>query len=524
MKKAVENSFECENCLTTIAFEKTKVCGRCRKTNYCCVECQTTDWKFHKSQCVAYAPPATEKKVVGKKCPVCLGELFNVGKLPCGHEFHFSCIGELQEFNLKCPVCRADLPPSAEKSCAAATDKYLDIRRKNKRPDGTYRRPNPEQKAEMADLFRGMKQAADQGHPTSQFNIGMFYWQGIIKQKDEKEALAWFEKAAMNGYTAANAFMGQFCHDRRDHVAAVQWWLKAAEGGCVLSQFNLGHAYFSGDGIEKDASLVMHWWAKSAEGGCQQALAMMAQLHCVGGYGAPRDMVAAMKFFKQINLDALDRDVKNKTIFCIGAGFDEIKEFESAFSYLMASAKNGNPQAQFRISLYYTFGYGVEKDAELGLKWLFKAANGDAEAKNNLAVHMSGLGKHAEAAALWEESAAGGFCMAYYNLSVVVKSGVGVAVDEGRALELCLRAAEGGHAPAEYNLGCHFFDLRDFKKSFFWFNKSASKGHLDAIFCLAASYSEGIGVARDDVKAEKLCRIAAGRGHPAAIENLKKFL
>lgn len=32
-----------------------KRCGRCRKSNYCSIECQKKDWQQHKRSCVPFA-------------------------------------------------------------------------------------------------------------------------------------------------------------------------------------------------------------------------------------------------------------------------------------------------------------------------------------------------------------------------------------------------------------------------------------------------------------------------------------
>lgn len=39
----------CSYCGQTVS--ELKLCGRCRKSRYCCVDCQRTDWKRHKSSC-----------------------------------------------------------------------------------------------------------------------------------------------------------------------------------------------------------------------------------------------------------------------------------------------------------------------------------------------------------------------------------------------------------------------------------------------------------------------------------------
>jgi len=38
----------------------------------------------------------------------------------------------------------------------------------------------------------------------------------------------------------------------QDYKEAVKWYLKAAEQGYALAQFNLGNMYYNGDGVLQD--------------------------------------------------------------------------------------------------------------------------------------------------------------------------------------------------------------------------------------------------------------------------------
>lgn len=53
---------------------------------------------------------------------------------------------------------------------------------------------------------------------------------------------------------------------------------KAAQGGIPQAQYFLGHAYRTGQGVEKNLALSIHWWAKAAEFGHQQAAESLSQL------------------------------------------------------------------------------------------------------------------------------------------------------------------------------------------------------------------------------------------------------
>lgn len=46
------------------------------------------------------------------ECPVCLTDLHetNCCSLPCGHKFHVTCIISATQYDLRCPMCRNDIP------------------------------------------------------------------------------------------------------------------------------------------------------------------------------------------------------------------------------------------------------------------------------------------------------------------------------------------------------------------------------------------------------------------------------
>ena len=99
-----------------------------------------------------------------------------------------------------------------------------------------------------------------------------------------------------------------------------------------------------------------------------------------------------------------------------------------------------------------------------------------------------------------------------------------VAQDDVQAVFWWRKAAEQGHAEAEYNLADMYFMGRgvtqDDSRALQWFRKAAEQGYADAENALANMYASGRGVSKDDALALEWFRRAAEQGNATAQNNL----
>jgi hypothetical protein len=85
------------------------------------------------------------------------------------------------------------------------------------------------------------KENAMKGDPKSQFNLGVFYTQGVVVPLDFREGF--------------------------------KWYLMSAQQGLAVGQFNTGIAYAIGQGVEKDRVQSYKWWNLAASQGFDGAAA-----------------------------------------------------------------------------------------------------------------------------------------------------------------------------------------------------------------------------------------------------------
>ena len=85
-------------------------------------------------------------------------------------------------------------------------------------------------------------------------------------------ALAWYRKAADQGYAEAQVILGWHYHTgegvpQDDDEEAVRWYRLAAGQGHAQAQYNLGVAYRDGDGVPQDDVESIRWFRLSADQG-----------------------------------------------------------------------------------------------------------------------------------------------------------------------------------------------------------------------------------------------------------------
>ncbi len=104
--------------------------------------------------------------------------------------------------------------------------------------------------------YKEFRAAADEGHADSQFNVALMFEQGIGVEKDEAQAVVWYEKSALQGNGPAQFNLGVLYENGRgtkvDFAKANQWYRKASMQGDPLAIGNLGMLYVRGDGVKEN--------------------------------------------------------------------------------------------------------------------------------------------------------------------------------------------------------------------------------------------------------------------------------
>jgi TPR repeat protein len=161
------------------------------------------------------------------------------------------------------------------------------------------------------------------------------------------------------------------------------------------------------------------------------------------------------------------------------------------------------------------------------------AEHGDAGAQYDLGwKYFKGEGvpkDDVQAVAWFRKAADQGHANAQYIISITYHYGQGgLAKDDVQAVMWLRKAADQGHSRAQYKLAWMYAYgegglAKDDIQAVAWFRKAADQGDADAQYTLGAMYGLGKGVAMDVVQSYMWIELAANQGHAKAIDARKKI-
>ncbi|MFO0929490.1 MAG: hypothetical protein U0736_21085 [Gemmataceae bacterium] len=195
------------------------------------------------------------------------------------------------------------------------------------------------------------RQLAAAGDPDAQRLLGDAYRLGMGTEKNEREAVRWYQQAADQGHAPSQLNLG-WCYEwgvgvNKNPSAAFRWYRKAAEADTALGQFYLGRCYEGGLWVSKDEKEAAAWYHKSA-----------AQQYALAQY--------------QLGV-----------LYSSGRGVG--KDLAQAVGWLRKAAAQGHAPPQFSLGWCYEQGIEVGKDLEEAKRWYRKAADqGHDEARKRL--------------------------------------------------------------------------------------------------------------------------------------------
>lgn len=141
--------------------------------------------------------------------------------------------------------------------------------------------------------------------------------------------------------------------------------------------------------------------------------------------------------------------------------------YGDAFLILQTASEKGLPEAQCLLGLLYI---NVNDDYTKGTFWL-------------------------------EQAAIQGHAIAQEFLGICLLDGIGVEINEQKALYWLKRAAEQNSVKAQGAIGVHYYRAKNYELALQWLTKAAEQNDAMAEYHLAIMYVGGLGIPQDYTKA-----------------------
>ena len=394
--------------------------------------------------------------------------------------------------------------------------------------------------------FNWFEKAAIQDYAQAQNSMGIMYENGQGTEKDIKQAIRWYTKAIKQGNGAANvklqdlvdkindADQQQELGDMfyagtdvdQDYKTALKWYIKAAEQGDSVHQYYLGNKYETTQG-HIDLTKALRWYQKATD----------------------QDHTNAQLSLKSLEKKITNADTQYAIARMYSNGKDVAKDDKKAFMWHQKAANQNHANSQSSLGYMYDTGKGVEQSYDQALKWYTKAANqGNAIAQSNLAEkYEKGQGTkqdYKQAAKWYQKSVDNGFAKAksyldnlmekitnadtQYAIASMYSDGDDVAKDDKKAFMWHQKAANQNNAKSQNSLGTMYYAGKGVEQSydqaFNWFKKAANLGLAIAQNNMGIMYEYGKGVKKSYLMAAEYYRLSAKNGYEKGIERANSAL
>ena len=316
----------------------------------------------------------------------------------------------------------------------------------------------------VSQAFAWTKAAAEKGHVAAQYLLGSAYSGGLGTPKDEQKALFWFTKAYEHGNEKASLKLAKVLAAAQPTLS-FQFAIESAEKGLSEAQLTVADCYAQALGVERNNSLALVWYQRAAEQDLPVAQFALGQAY-EHGVGVARDVVLAGQWYRE-------------------------------------AAGHGHPAARLALDRLDAAGHG--------------RANDSAKVRAGTRERRTDDGR-------WTRYAAHGRVDDFFHLGTMFEQGIGVEKSSKQARAWYKKAAEMGHAEAQFALA-HGLDASEQAQAAAWYRKAAAQGHADAQVALADLELQGVGgVAQDQLSALNWYAKAAEQDNAAAQFAIAKLL
>lgn len=234
------------------------------------------------------------------------------------------------------------------------------------------------------------KKSAEIGYPPAQATIGTLYLKGLpnLLEKDYQKGIDLVSKAVSQKSLTARYNLGMAYYNgdgvSKDLFKASQWLEVAVRQNFSEAQYTLGVMLLEGDGIKKSTTRGVKLLEQAAAQGHQLASKYLLKR----GVTENKPLVGNEVFNNPSNVED-EKLIQNARKFYTGVGF--AKDYDKAYDIFIALAKSGNAEASRFVGLMKLTGKGTDKNISEAKQWLSLAAQKGDKVASRMLNEYSGL-------------------------------------------------------------------------------------------------------------------------------------
>lgn len=406
-----------------------------------------------------------------------------------------------------------------------------------------------------------MKKSAEQAYGMAEYNLAALHIRGAGVEKNFAKAKEYCERALEHGSlspemeedakavleklkggcaedgTAASGMNPNATDSEKEEFKVL---LKSASDGDVDSQYCLGVAFALGRrGAVGDRSRAAEWYEKAANSGKVEAIVSLADCY-KDGVVANKGLVDAIALYEKA-AEQGDWRAQHLLAEIFSSNDLGVVDYAKAVKWALLAADNeGTADVLCLLGRCFENGLGIEKNITEAIKYYQRAAQKDNEEAKSALERLGGAEgdtlygqvkfgpgvtdqDKVACRKIYSEALAGSVGAEYEMGNILSKGMYGILIDKKEAFGWYLKAAEGGHAYAQYEVASWYSrgikDVVDWNDNaaFKWYWESACQLLPEAMRKVADCFCYGSGVKEDEECAKWWCVRAAKAGDADAI-------
>lgn len=192
-----------------------------------------------------------------------------------------------------------------------------------------------------ARILPRLRELARKGNLWAETMLGLMYGHGYGVARDEDAAEDYYLRAAQGGWLNAEFNLGTFYQQRFRYKPAEVWLQKAAERGLPEAEENLAQLYLAKGPLQSEDN-AFHWFLRAAEHG-QRESQYNTCYDYADGLGVARDMVEAYKWCYIAARNGQKQADANKDHLAAQMRPDEVARGREAAEHWLAQKRSDKP-------------------------------------------------------------------------------------------------------------------------------------------------------------------------------------